>query len=499
MDLPADLFRRLVDDAPETVLVHDLEGRLVYANDRACRMLGYDPGEILRLSVPDIEVHSSPETMGLALHALIPGRPIALEGLHRRKDGSTFPVEIRLTRLGADLVLALARDLSERREGEEQLRESQRLLAEAQAIAHVGTWRWDITSNRVTWSDELYRIHGIGRREFGATYEGYLARVHPEDRERVERTIAAALRERHGFRFDERIVRPDGSVRTLHSVGEVTLDAEDRPIRMIGVCQDVTDQKTLEENLRRARDAALESVRLKASFLANMSHEVRTPLNIIIGYVELLEGALVRSRDREPLELIDAIRRASHRLVGMLHGILDLSQIEAGVLEVKPAPLLLAPVVERQVEAFRPLAAAKGVALSCRDAAPGAVVRFDEHCLEQAVIQLLENAIKFTESGSISVTLLRDASGTLALEVRDTGVGIDGAFLPRLFEPFVQEESGYTRRFEGAGLGLALTRKYLELNGAAISVASRKGDGTAVTIRFPPELESTAVSVPPAA
>src|SRR5438105_11532547 len=153
-----------------------------------------------------------------------------------------------------------------------------------------------------------------------------------------------------------------------------------------------------------------------------------------------------------------------------VHGVLDFSKIETGAFEVQPVRLSLAPIVREQVRDFRATAANKGLVLTCEIEEPEAEVIFDEYCLSNALTNLLQNAIKFTDDGTVVTRICRDAEGRLLLEVRDTGIGIDSKYLPRLGEPFSQEESGFTRRFEGTGLGLALTKSYLELNGARLKV-----------------------------
>ncbi|MGH7859656.1 MAG: ATP-binding protein, partial [Candidatus Binatia bacterium] len=357
-------------------------------------------------------------------------------------------------------------------------------LDEAQRLARVGSWDWQIPTNQVTWSPELYRIFGRTPQEFHATYEAFVEYVHPEDRGTVRNTIARALSRREPFDFDHRIVRPDGTVRTLHAMGTVVAGDDGSPIRMFGTGQDVTEQKEVEEALARARDEALEAAALKSAFLANVSHEIRTPLNIIVGYNEFIAERLSELGDDSLQESQGGIQRACNRLLDTIHGILDFSRMEAGAFEVRAAPIDLGPSIEQVVKDVRPLTAQKGLALSFDNHAPGTVVRFDEYCLSSALLNLLQNAIKFTEKGSISVRLHR-LDGELRLEVRDTGIGIAPGFLPRLFEAFVQEDSGFNRQFEGSGLGLALTRRYLEFNGASIDVDSKKGRGSTFTIRFP--------------
>jgi signal transduction histidine kinase/CheY-like chemotaxis protein len=248
--------------------------------------------------------------------------------------------------------------------------------------------------------------------------------------------------------------------------------------------RDITEVKRAAHELAQARDAALEASRLKSAFIANMSHEIRTPLNVIVGYCDLIADHLLERGDQSQRSSLDAIARGSERLTRTIDSILDLSKIEAGAITLRPVSSEIAPLVERLVRDFRITAECKGIALSSAIETTDASVVFDEYCLNQALTNLLDNAIKFTDRGAVTLRLYRATDGTLCLGLHDTGIGIGQEFLPRLFTPFSQEQSGNTRRFEGTGLGLTLVRKYLELNGARISVESEQGKGTTFTVSF---------------
>ncbi len=253
---------------------------------------------------------------------------------------------------------------------------------------------------------------------------------------------------------------------------------------VINIARDITDEHRRTEELRDARDKALEASRLKSSFLANVSHEIRTPLNIILGYGSLVAAYLEERHDPSQSAMLEGIRRAGRRLRDTINSILDISKIESGAFEVRPERVKLAPLIERQLEDFRSLARTKDLSLSCDIEVGDAAVTFDPYCLENALTNLLANAVKFTERGEVRVRLARDDRGCLALSVCDTGIGIDPIFAARLGEVFAQEDSGPGRRFEGSGLGIALTKSYLELNGARLTVESTKGKGSRFTIHF---------------
>ncbi len=242
--------------------------------------------------------------------------------------------------------------------------------------------------------------------------------------------------------------------------------------------------RLLAEEAKAARDAALEASRLKSAFVANVTHEIHTPLNIILGYADLMAERLTELSDPRASDYGDPVRRAGKRLLDTVASILEFSKIESGAYPIHPKPLVLGGFIERLLGEFRILALKKGLALNAEIDEPRAVVSFDEGCLANALTNLLQNAIKFTERGEVAVRLWRDTRAGLCLEVRDTGVGIDANYLPHVFQAFSQENPGLTRRFEGVGLGLSLVRKYLELNGAEIAVASEKHRGATFTIRF---------------
>lgn len=231
------------------------------------------------------------------------------------------------------------------------------------------------------------------------------------------------------------------------------------------------------------RDAAIESSRLKSLFLATVSHEMRTPLHVIQTYAVVLENQLRKASGNSRNNAVRGIQRAARRLQQIVDHTLDFSRLEAGEFQVRPISIDVVAEVRGLVDRFRQLAEENGLTLWFDTSMPKAILTFDEYCLKQTISNLLENAIKFTERGSIAVKLSRDDQW-VCLEVRDTGVGIDADFLPRIFEPFSQEQAEYAKRFTGAGLGLALVKRYLDLNHASITVTSDKGAGTSVLIRF---------------
>ena len=232
------------------------------------------------------------------------------------------------------------------------------------------------------------------------------------------------------------------------------------------------------------RAAALEASRLKSAFLANTTHEIRSPLNVILGYSELVAENLSEAGDESQARYLDAVRRAGRRLLSTVEKIIDFAKLESGDFDPHPEPLDVAALVTASMEEHRAPADEKGLTLKCTIEATDTIVSFDRHCLESVIANPLLNAIKFTEVGFVSARLYRTVSGKLKLEISDSGIGIDAAYLAHMFEPFSQEDLGTARRFEGAGLGFALTGRYAAINGASLEIQSRKGCGTIVSIQF---------------
>src|ERR1700683_1332508 len=256
-----------------------------------------------------------------------------------------------------------------------------------------------------------------------------------------------------------------------------------------GVNQMASSIEHTQQELKHARDNALQASRVKSEFLANMSHEIRTPLNVVLGYTDVLAEEIDAGDNEDMKEHLDAIKRAGKRLNRTIQGILDFSKIEARAFELRPQSVKLAALLEHHVQDIRILAEQKNIKLQCVIDEPDATVLCDEYCLSGALTNLLQNAIKFTEQGTVTAKLYRGIDRFLKISVADTGIGIEQSYLNRIFEPFSQEQSGYTRAFEGNGLGLALTRSYLQMNSATVGVQSQKGSGSTFTISFSPESE----------
>lgn len=308
--------------------------------------------------------------------------------------------------------------------------------------------------------------------------------VHEADRPAL-RAVERGVRAGEAARLVYRVTHPDGSARWIRESLSPQADAAGR-LTVASMLSDVTDQKQAEAELVQARQDAEAAERLKAAFLATMSHEIRTPLGVIKGFSDLLREELA---DHPALsgnigEFLDAIHVNAARVLKLVQHLLELSHLQTGRLPLEAAPIAAAPLVADVASRFRDDLAARGIALHVDAAADDAVALGDHGRVDQVLEVVLSNASKFTEQGAIRVEVTT-LEAAVQVRISDTGVGIASESMPQLFTPFFQEDNSLNRAFEGSGLGLALARRLMEAMHGAISIESRKGEGTEVTLTLP--------------
>ncbi len=378
--------------------------------------------------------------------------------------------------------LRSARDAAEATNRDLQAQKEQ--LDDAQHIAHLGSWDWDMVTGKLNWSREAFAIYTPGREDIVPDYEHFLQAVHPDDRAYVEDAIGHALEGIASYDIVHRLAPESDQVRVAHARGKVIRDAQGQPIRMIGTVQDITEQQHIENELKSASEAAQAASQAKSQFLANMSHEIRTPVNGVLGMTELLLDSPLNELQRHYARTIQSSGAA---LLDIINDILDISKIEAGRMHLEAVDVTLVELIRETMAMFTLRAEQKNLLLRC-DIAPEIPKRvlLDPVRLRQVLINLLGNAIKFTERGSVllEVSLERspeDAgadSAILRFDVHDTGIGIDLAVQQKLFQAFSQADASTTRRYGGTGLGLFVCKQLVEMMHGTIGVQSARGRGS---------------------
>jgi PAS domain S-box-containing protein len=393
----------------------------------------------------------------------------------------------------------LRAEISERQRANAELGGSQARLAEAQAMAQIGSFEFDVATRKPMWSDELFRLLGFSPGEVEPTYERWLSCVHPDDRSRAEQFTRDMIAGQRPADSDLRVVHRDGRVCILQRRANEVLDESGKVFRLVGTMQEVTEQRRIESELRAATLAAEAASRAKSEFLANMSHEIRTPMNGVIGMTDLL---LDTPLTKQQQKFAETIQLSGEALLTIVNDILDFSKIEAGKLELEIVDMDLAHVVQGTVELLRETTKAKDLELRATiDPDVPAQLRGDRGRLRQVLINLIGNAIKFTPSGEvtlhISVDRQTEETASLRFRITDTGIGIDLDTQALLFQAFTQADGSMTRRYGGTGLGLAICKQLVEKMRGDIGVESSAGAGSTFwfTLEFPKQSKGEARAV----
>ena len=364
---------------------------------------------------------------------------------------------------------------------DQQLREKDRLSL-ALDNRHDGLWDWDLRSGQCSLSELWKRGLGYVEGVFGDSREDWEALIHPEDlpavRERIELHLAGGSED---FEAEYRLRASDGDWRWISTHGRVvSRSADGQPVRVVGIHRNVTERKGWELEMLRAKEAAESASRAKGDFLANMSHEIRTPMNGIIGMTEL---TLDTQLDSEQRGYLQTVKTSADSLLAIINDILDFSKIEAGKLELEEIEFSLLAVISDTFKALALRGHQKGLELvfSIHPDAPQ-VLRGDPNRLRQILMNLLGNAIKFTEQGEVEVSVkpvLREGTQVrLQFDVRDSGIGIPVSKQGEVFGAFSQADTSTTRRYGGTGLGLAICRRLVELMRGRIWLQSEAGKGS---------------------
>ncbi|HZR09403.1 MAG TPA: ATP-binding protein, partial [Myxococcales bacterium] len=406
--------------------------------------------------------------------------------------GAWYVCTVTALREGDEVIGLLSRssDVTALKRSEERLRQREGLMIDTQGVAHLGTWEWDVTQPHASWSDELYRIYGVTPQTYTPSYEAYLTKVHPEDRQRVIDATSRVFDEHVPYSHDERIFRPDGSVRYLHTWANPVLDEQGKLVKLIGVCQDITERKMAEEQVlelnrnlesriaerTRAIERSLEDLE---AFNATVTHDLRNPLNTIDLGCALLEreasGLQPKARD-----VLARIRRATSRMSDLIRDLLTLSRVGHAQLASENADL--SAIASEVVANLLRSDSQRRVEVKIAD---GLICRGDPGLLRAALENLLGNAWKYSSKvaeARIEVGAI-EGEGRRIFLVRDNGAGFEMAEAHKLFRPF--ERLHKAADFEGTGVGLAAVHRIVERHGGRIWAEGAPGKGATFYFELP--------------
>ena len=497
----------VLEASPDAMLLVAADGGIRFANSVAHSMFGYSPEELARMNV-DALVPPGRQQGHAAQRDLFVSNAVARPMTANRRiscahrDGHEFPVEVGLspfTLHGERMVIAAIADITERVANQKQLMENEVKLRKAQEMAGFGSYMTDLKTGQWESSAQLDAIFGLTP-DFVYDIANWNLVVDEEFRRpslEHYRDVAAG---RCDFRMDYRITRPcDGQKRWVAANGELERDAQGNALRLIGTIQDITERKQAEARLMELNESletrvqertnelglALERAevakRSRGDFLSNMSHEIRTPMNAVMGMVYL---ALQSNPSAQQRDYLEKIQTAGSHLVGLISDILDFSKIDAGKLALEVGDFDLHRVLSNVLQLTEGRAREKGLQLS-QQIAPEVPqnLRGDSLRLGQIIINYVNNAIKFTEHGVVTLRVSQrevDASGArlLRFEVQDTGIGVTDAQRQRLFQSFEQADNSISRKYGGTGLGLAICKQLAQLMGGEVGLDSVPGAGS---------------------
>jgi PAS domain S-box-containing protein len=482
----------LVDAMPDAVVVADSSGRILQSNAAIERILGWSPAELAGQTV-EVLIPEPLRSGHTRLRSRFAAQPqIRRMGMYElvalHKDGRHVPVDIMLGPIPGDgegRTLVLIRDMTEYREAQGGLAYLSSIVKSSDDSI-VGT---DPDGVIVSWN------HGA-ERLFGYTEEEAIGRhiifTFPEDlQNECFDDLSRVAKRQHPPRYESRRVRKDGSQFYASVIVSPIEDSQGRLLGMSSICRDITARKQADAALEVAKRAAEVASQAKSEFLANMSHELRTPLNGIIGLTEIVLDSELTEEQRGHLNVA---KDSAYSLLTILSDIIDMARIQSGKYLLRERHFWLRDLVDGVIREFAAAAQEKDLHLSW-DIQRGvpAVLLGDANCLRQILSNLLGNAIKFTSSGevSLSVDASPQDSGMLTFRVRDTGMGIPADQQSRIFEPFSQVDNSMRRKFGGTGLGLAICAQLAEMMGGRIRVESdgKSGSTFYFTVRLLPVTE----------
>ena len=484
-----DMTRAILDTAINPILTIDGTGVVRSLNPAGEKTFGYASHELvgqnIRTLVPDNFVDAYNDYIAQFKQQGRTGGGSGRELAGLREDGSIFPAHVSTAPMvlaGELCFVCVITDLTEQHGQRTELAAARDQLLLAAQTAELGIWSWNLADNALHWNARMFDIYEQPKTLLnnGLNFDHWRTRVHAADIDATLHSLNAAL-EGNGDQLPLfRITLPAGEIRYIQSRIRVERDANGTPVMMTGINRDITDQHQLELRLREAKEQADAASAAKSSFLANMSHEIRTPMNAVLGMLHLVQLSSLNLRQRD---YVSKAQTAAKSLLSLLNDILDYSKIDAGKLQLDVHPFELEPLMQDL-----------GVVLSGNQGDKNVEVLFDLDStlpesligdslrLQQVLINLAGNALKFTLTGQVivSVELLQrlDAAVRVRIAVTDSGIGISDEQTGRIFEGFNQAETSTTRRFGGSGLGLVICKRLVALMGGDLRVESEVGVGS---------------------
>ena len=469
------------------MLIDNNTNYYIQVNRAAANLFGFSEDELEKMTPLDLFIdnetnHPSSGSGARTDESII--RPA------RRKDGKIITIKVQ-TSYHENFHVSLISDVTEEYQIRRALELNEERLKEAQRIGRFGWWEYRPETNRYIGSEEISRIYNDEPSNLSFTFQDNISYTHPEDRSYLLSALEDAIeKKKQSYSLTYRIITPNGKVKAITVNSNVKYDENGRLLYRYGTCQDITETQKIMDDLIAARRQAEESDRLKTTFLANFSHEIRTPLNAMLGFLNILTSMDTTEKEKE--EMVTLIEVNSQRLLRLINDMIDMSRIESNSMEIKYTNVEMTGFVKSMASLFNhELEAADKKDLRLIpvvDKTKTAVYQYiDELRLSQIFSNLVSNAIKFTDQGEIKYGYRisrNDNRYTIIYFVSDTGQGIRPERLNDIFLPFVQYWNEDVPKVQGAGLGLAICKRLVELMKGRIWVESLPGKGSSFLFSF---------------
>ncbi|MDP3452824.1 MAG: PAS domain S-box protein [Bacteroidales bacterium] len=475
----------LVSQSGVSLFIHDFNGNIIQVNQHACDSLGYSREELIKMNIADIELDFDLESAQREWSKICTKFRYTLYGTQRRKDGTTFPVEVILnsSEWGDEkLFLCIVNDLSERLEAETLLKASEERYRTLIENMNEGVLMTDNEDVILFANKRICEIYGYSQDELIGKI-GYKILEHPDS--------AQIVASKKDFRLDG--LSDSYEVIGVKKSGElINIAINGAPIRnnsgevtgTVGIIRDITREREIIKDLISAKERAEQSDKLKSAFINNISHEIRTPMIGILGFGQFLTDPTLSESER--IKYFNNVQASSQRLIQTVNDYMDIAMIVSGTVEINPQKLFIKTLVDKLAERCHSECRDKGLdfELVLPVNTSTDIIFSDEELLSKAIQKLIDNALKFTKKGKITFGYETNF-GEVSFFVKDTGVGIAKDKLDAIFEVFTQEDTTITRGFEGSGLGLAIAKGLSLILNGTISVSSAKEGGSVFSVSIP--------------
>ncbi|NJD22480.1 MAG: PAS domain S-box protein [Melioribacter sp.] len=483
------LLSRAVEKSPASIMITDEAGNIEYVNQKFMDLTGYSLEEIKGKNPRILKSGmTSNEDYKELWKTIKSGKEWRGEFQNKKKNGELYweSATIAPIKNGKTFFLAIKEDITDKKISATLLKESEERFEQVTSSADEWVWEVDAKGLYTYSSKAVENILGYSPKEIvGKKY--FYDLFDPEIREEIKEEAFSIMNRKDIIRNMTNLnLHKNGSKVYLETNGFPIIDSKGNVTGYRGADKDITERRKIQKELITAKEKAEQSDKLKTEFLAQMSHEIRTPINIITNNVDFIKEELGNQVGADNEELFDSVTLSSRRIIRTIDLILNMSEIKTGLYNPLYVNIdLHSEVLEKLFNEHRLFAKNKNIELRYSCKSSNTKIKADEYSVNQIFANLIDNALKYTKQGKVEILFDNNLMKEIFVQIKDTGIGMSKEFQLKMFDAFVQEEQGYSRSYDGNGLGLALTKKYCELNNININVESEKGKGTIFTLTFP--------------